>query len=36
VEAVGTTWLRAGDIAAVDIRSVSTGAVLLKSTLNAE
>jgi Putative zinc-finger len=36
VEAVGTTWLRARDIAAVDIRSVSTGAVLLKSMLNAE
>jgi anti-sigma factor RsiW len=33
VEAVGTTWLRARDIAAVDIRSVETGQVLLESRL---
>ncbi|MGO4691926.1 anti-sigma factor family protein [Glaciibacter sp. 2TAF33] len=33
VEAVGTTWLRARDIAAVDIRSVATGQVLLESRL---
>jgi anti-sigma factor RsiW len=33
VEAVGTTWLRARDIAAIDIRSVETGQVLLESRL---
>jgi hypothetical protein len=36
VEAVGTTWLRAGDIAVVDIRSVSTGEVLLRSRLGSD
>jgi anti-sigma factor RsiW len=36
VEAVGTTRLRAGDIAVVDIRSVSTGEVLLRSRLGSD
>lgn len=36
VEAVGTTQLRARDIAAVDIRSVETGQVLLASRLQSD